>query len=220
MERRRVHVIRPGDYLTKLADRYQFDPETVWTHERNAGLRADRDDMDLLAPGDLVVVPDHLPETYDLQVGAENEYVVELRRVTVRTRFIVNDEPLAGEPFTIAEGIADCPAFETDGDGYAEFTVNTQVRDLPVFFPGKNLTYQLQIGYLDPATTPSGLRSRLLGLGYYAEVPLTQTKLGKTELRALALTRALAAFQDAEGLAITGEADAATIARLTEVFGS
>lgn len=56
-ERMVPYVVRQGDYLLKLAQRYGFDAEEVWSHPRNEDLRKLRKDHHILAPGDIVYLP-------------------------------------------------------------------------------------------------------------------------------------------------------------------
>ena len=62
----RPYVVRQGDYLTGLADRHGFDPKQVWEDQRNAELRAERPSPEVLAPGDIVFLPEHPPREHKI----------------------------------------------------------------------------------------------------------------------------------------------------------
>ncbi|APR81837.1 Hypothetical protein A7982_07186 [Minicystis rosea] len=51
------YVVRPGDYLTKLAWVHGFDVDEVWGHEKNGEISALRKDHNVLAPGDVIFIP-------------------------------------------------------------------------------------------------------------------------------------------------------------------
>ena len=36
----KVHVVRQGEYLRKLAHRFGVDPDELWNHPKNAELKA------------------------------------------------------------------------------------------------------------------------------------------------------------------------------------
>jgi hypothetical protein len=52
------HEVQPGDCVTSLAFDAGFFPDTVWNDGENAELKQKRKEMNLLEPGDVVVIPD------------------------------------------------------------------------------------------------------------------------------------------------------------------
>lgn len=54
----RRHTIEQGDSVSRLAELYGFAPDTIWNEPANEELRALRIRMDVLLPGDEVVIPD------------------------------------------------------------------------------------------------------------------------------------------------------------------
>ena len=54
----RTHIIRPGDSLANIAFDAGLLVEMIWDHPDNAALCAKRSDMNMLAPGDPLVIPD------------------------------------------------------------------------------------------------------------------------------------------------------------------
>jgi hypothetical protein len=52
------HEVQPGDCVTSLAHGAGFFPDTVWNDAENTDLRQKRKQMNLLEPGDVVVIPD------------------------------------------------------------------------------------------------------------------------------------------------------------------
>ena len=51
-------VIQDGDSVIKLSEQYGFAAETIWSDSANASLKKSRPDMNVLVPGDVVVIPD------------------------------------------------------------------------------------------------------------------------------------------------------------------
>ena len=56
------HVVRQGEYLSRLAHRLGFDAESVWDHPDNAELKQARAHADQLLAGDLLWLPRQAPE--------------------------------------------------------------------------------------------------------------------------------------------------------------
>src|SRR5208337_3002899 len=52
------YVVRQGDYLAQIAFRRGFVADRVWSAPENATLREARKDPNILAPGDILHVPD------------------------------------------------------------------------------------------------------------------------------------------------------------------
>lgn len=52
------HIVQAGDCIDSIAVRFGFFPDTLWKHGDNAELKEKRKDPNVLAPGDIVVIPD------------------------------------------------------------------------------------------------------------------------------------------------------------------
>jgi hypothetical protein len=94
----RPYVVKQGDYLTKLAHTFGFDAEEVWNDPKNAELKQRRADMDVLAPGDVVYLPEASKEGLPLTPGTSNRYTAKVPKIEVTLAFQDGDAPLANEP--------------------------------------------------------------------------------------------------------------------------
>ncbi|MFO0651289.1 MAG: peptidoglycan-binding domain-containing protein [Polyangiales bacterium] len=213
----RPYVVRAGDYLTQLGHRHGFDPEVAWQHPKNAALRALRHDPELLAPGDVVHMPETARPAFDLAPGTSRRFKARRARVDVRVVLRVGDEALANEPFTI-EGAGGPITGQTDDAGTLRASVPIDARLLRVKLLKRGSAFDLRLGELDPVTEETGQRQRLEHLGYLEHesgAPRADSVTARTRTRV-----AVEAFQRARGLPVTGDADEATQRALTEAHGS
>lgn len=160
-----AHVtIEPGDTLTSLAAEHGFlDADEVWQAPENAALRAARN-PDLLAPGDVLFIPDKQPRTVSVQTGQRRTIVVE--RTTVKLRLALRDllgAPRAGVACTL-EVDGTSHALTSDGSGVVEVEIDARAREARLVDGG--VEQILQIGWLTPADSAAGAAARLRNLGY------------------------------------------------------
>ncbi|MFT3765689.1 MAG: peptidoglycan-binding domain-containing protein [Minicystis sp.] len=140
-------------------------------------------------------------------------------------RFRGDDGPLANARFRV-EGSALPTDGTTDGDGKVELTVAAHVTELELSFPELDRSFTVRVGHMDPVDEMSGVRSRLMHLGYLlphpSEILAVPRELyqGLEDDATARLERALRAFQQDKGLAPTGALDDATRAALTDAHGS
>jgi hypothetical protein len=99
----------------------------------------------------------------------------------------------------------------SDGMVLHEAPPNARTGRLVVQDGGLEEEYQLDLGHLDPWDEPTGVQQRLNHLGY---------DCGEVDgVVGPATRQALTYFQEDNGLAETGELDAATTNKLKEVYG-
>lgn len=210
----RPYVVRQGDYLTKLAFVHGFDVDEVWGHEKNKALAELRKDPNVLAPGDVIYLPVKPKEGLPIQKGATNKYVAKVPKVPVNLRFQDASGPMGNVKFVVEGGLATPAEGTTDGEGKIKLRVPAYVRELRVRFPEEDRTSVVRIGDLDPLEERSGIAARLAQLGY-----LSAPRPGR-ELTDARLSAALHAFQEAQGIEPTGEADDATRAAVKKAYGA
>ncbi|MGA3122936.1 MAG: hypothetical protein ABSF69_19380 [Polyangiaceae bacterium] len=167
------YVIRQGDFLDQLAHQFGFDVDTVWNDPANGKLTAIRKDPNILAPTDVLYIPDDAGSTspvHKLSTGQTNTFVADPPKVTISVRFADTDaSSYASKAFTVAE-LADITGLTTDGDGVASFQAPVTMTTATLTFTESGETWTLCIGSLDPVDTISGIFQRLQNLGY---IPLS-----------------------------------------------
>jgi len=214
------YVVRQGDNLTCLAFRRGFDAETVWNDPKNDDIRAMREDMDVLYPGDLLFLPDSAAASVSLSAQTGNNYGANVPKITLRIAFEDDDGAYAGEDFVVV-GVDPPLELTTDGEGVAVFEIPYTTKSPKVIFPARKEAYVVDVGHLDPVTTKSGVQQRLRLLGWlpHPTTAVTSDALAKTVAH-YEMSEALKQFQEASGVTPTGEIDKPTRDALVAAFGS
>jgi hypothetical protein len=207
------YIVRPGEYMAKLAHALGFDPDEVWKDPKNAELAKLRS-PNVLHPGDIVYVPKSQKATRPVRAGATNKYVAKIPKVQVNVAFHGDAGPFAGEPYVI-EGLGSPLEGTADADGRVLALVPVHVREIRVVFTKRNVAFPVRVGDMDPVSEPSGVRKRLRHLGYCGAAPGDEGAGRDARDR-----QALLAFQKARGLQPTGVADETTRQELVKVHGS
>jgi hypothetical protein len=230
--------VQPGDCIQSIAAEFGFAPDTVWDHGDNAELRALRKNPDLLMPGDTVVVPEKRIKTHDGATG--KRHLFRRRGVPAKLRLRIlgpllclpkaapppdpaaelvegprpgdpEQGPLADAAYRISVDGGPWRTGKTDADGFLEMSIPPRARRAELVLEPdteRERSIALELGGLDPIATESGVRQRLANLGFPAG------SSGAAEL-----DRALSSFQATHELAVTGELDEPTRARLLEIHG-
>jgi N-acetylmuramoyl-L-alanine amidase len=163
------YVVRAGDYLTQIASRFGTTVDDIWALPENADLKASRPNPEILAPLDVVYLPQTKPTAIALTVGSENNFVADVLTVSVKVVFKDEDgNALASQSVTTDPELDDTPP-TTDGDGALTLKVPVTLTEIDVLIGDAPLTFTLQVGNLDPADTDTGLLSRLRQLGYLVD---------------------------------------------------
>jgi hypothetical protein len=216
-----AHIIRQGEYLSRLAWQHGFDEQAIWSHPQNAALADLRKDHAVLAPGDIIYLPEPKPRRLPLKVGQNNVYVAVVPTVELKMRFVTGCGRFAGAKYVV-RGVPSPMEGALSGEGDLDIRVPITAREVVVAFPELDEQYQLLVGNLDPATERTGVRQRLTQLGYL--LPAAEDFFGYdfgwvdpyAEQR---LDEAIRSFQSANNLPITGVADAHTQQALLDTHG-
>lgn len=212
----RPYVIRQGDYLTRLAHDHGFDADAVWDHADNRTVR-ERSEREILAPGDVLRLPEPERDDHDLRANTTNTYRAQVPRVRISIALADESGAIANERCIVEGASPRAEELQTDGDGVLSFRVPLTVREVRVSVPALRLSFPVCVAHLDPMTTPSGVRARLRHLGYYRAAPTARSEDRWDEP---ALAAAITLFQRAQRLDPTGVMNDDTRDALRRAHGS
>lgn len=199
--------------MASIAVEHGFFWETLWNLPENAKLKETRQDPYVLLPGDPVFIPALRMKEQARPTDQRHKFKV--KGVPERVRIVITDEddrPLANQPYTLEIDKQEF-AGQTDGSGAIQHAIPPNARKgrLVVGEGEDKREFFVGLGHVDPVEEISGVHARLFNLGYY-HGPLNGPLTAQT-------TTALLLFQDKYQLSATGENDAATQAKLKELFG-
>jgi hypothetical protein len=209
----KAYVIKQGDYLTALAFRRGFDALTIWNDPANSDLRQQRASMDMLAPGDIIQLPDERPvRSHHISAGGNHRFVLgAVPKVTITLMLQDDNGPIVGTPYSI-HGVHPPIAGTSRQGGMVRFDVPVTISSVTIELPDRGTCLEVRIGHLDPIAEPSGVRQRLNHLGF-----------GPTpdgEPSSDAVSTSIGNFQQSCGLAATGQMDEETLTRLRSAHES
>jgi Putative peptidoglycan binding domain len=206
----RSYTMKEGDCVSSVAHENGFFAGTIWNDDANEGLRKTRDNMNVLSPGDVLVIPDKQSRTETRATGAR--HVFRRRGVPARLRVQIcrEGEPLASRPFRVdVDDGAKVISGTTDGNGMIDVAIDPSARKAHVSVgEGADArSYDLDLGHMRPLDDVAGVQDRLRNLGF--DCGDERGEIGPNT------QEALRAFQASQGLNPSGEVDAATRSKLT-----
>lgn len=207
------HPVAPGECLSSIAFTTGFFPETIWNAPENAELRSQRERGTILAPGDVVFIPDKRPKTESVNTGAVHPF----RRRGVPSKLhlqVLDDgEPVANQPYVVSvDGAARSGTTDPEGRIRVSIAPNARKAKVKVGQGADLIQYELSLGHLRPIDDVAGVQARLEALGHDCG--------GEDGVVGERTREALRGFQRKHALPESGEIDEATRAKLREVFGS
>jgi len=205
----RAHIVEPGECISSIAFANGFlDWRTVWLAEENGALRQARQNPNLLAPGDKVMVPDRILGDQAAETG--RKHVFRVRTSGCRIRIVLIDElgsARAGIPYRLEVG-GEIHQADTAGDGSLEHRVPAAISS-GTLSVGSD-TWLVRFGDLDPLDDPRAYLQRLVNLGYDCDPSASTETVNAAVVRR---------FQHDEGLPISGVLDPRTRTRISERHG-
>jgi len=207
-----TYTVAQGDTMITIAKKKELRSwEWIWNHPQNAALRGKRPDPQVLAPGDQVFIPPKKPK--DFQVDTGKKHVFRVKSLKAKLRVSLSDEnggSLSGKKFKLEVGGKTIEG-QTTGDSAVELDIDPEPAKgkLTVWMgtdPEKELTWNLDLGRIDPIELLSGVQARLNNLGF-----LSGPVDGELDDD---LKSALTQFQILHGLDPSGAADDDTKAKL------
>ena len=168
----KTHRIDKGECFSSLAEKYGFhDPNEHYTHPDHAGLKAKRENLNLLCKGDAVKIPDK--EKQEIAGAGGQRHKFKAKGIRTYLRLLVEDyegNSLAGKEYKLEVGNE---VFEgqTGGDGLVEHMVLASVTEgrLEVWLDDaakSSMVWPLDIGDLEPHDQNRGVQARLNNLGF------------------------------------------------------
>ena len=206
-----THRVRQGECLETIAAQHGWLAQALWDQPENETLRQQRKDMHCLLPGDVVQVPTRRPRDEPVRTDGVGRFQLKVELPKLRVRLLDDTEPRKGEAYELEYDDGQVLEGSTDGDGWVEQPLPVSVRKAVLLLKEGAERYELAVGGLDPADTPTGAQGRMSNLGYYfGQVdgvvgPMTQAALKR--------------FQRAKGLEPSGEIDEATAEALRGDYG-
>jgi Putative peptidoglycan binding domain len=200
-----LFTVRQGDCIASIAEASGHFPDTIWKHPNNSELREKRTSANVLFPGDQVFVPDRVLRAETAAVDQKHVYVRKGVPQLFRLQLLKEGQPRAGLSYRIQiDGSLRSGA--TDGAGWLQQWIPLDAKNgLLILSPSES--YPLKFGNLDPVSEESGVRARLVNLGYLATADASSSELAG----------ALENFQSDNSLEVNGLADEATRSKLEAV---
>jgi hypothetical protein len=217
------YVIRQGDSLATLTRRDGFDPDYVWSDATNDDLRALRGDPMVLAPCDILYLPEpRTPEATILLSGTDNHFqAAPVEPLYARLRLVdASGAPLASQSFVIDDSSDSPTDGMTDEDGNLDLEIPYGVTNLRIQLADADLDLVAQVAHLDPIAEPSGLQQRLAALGLVPSLPAIGDPDAAAIVTAEYQAAALQTFQQQNGLDPTGLLDNVTQSALQDAHGA
>ncbi len=233
------HVVRQGEHLARIAHRAGFEvSRPIWEMGENSSLRKQRENANVLFPGDVLVLPPREVRHEPCVTEKRHRFVRKSEKLLLRVALQgPKGRPLAGHECTVAVDTQSTPSeLVTDSKGFIEVGLHPDSESGSVTDHGaagsvtadsKGIRFEREIefrvGHLDPVTEVSGQIARLNNLGYDAGVlpdhDLTATE--KSDLQnSLQFRSAAEEFQCDQGLTVDGKCGPNTQKSLRDAHGS
>jgi hypothetical protein len=206
-----TYKVRQGECLETIAAQHGWLAQALWDQPENETLKQQRKDMHCLLPGDVVQVPTRRPRDEPVQTNGVGRFQLKVELPKLRVRLLDDTEPRKGEAYRLEYDDGQVIDGSTDGDGWVDQPLPVSVRKVVLVLKEGAERYELSVGGLDPADTPTGAQGRMSNLGYY---------FGKVDGVVGPMTQAaLKRFQRAKGLEVSGALDEATAEALRGDYG-
>jgi|HubBroStandDraft_4_1064222.scaffolds.fasta_scaffold03438_3 hypothetical protein len=211
------YTVKQGDHLSKIAKDNGFTDYTViWDHPNNSDLKKQRQNPNILLPGDQLFIPDM--EQKQESGATDKKHTFTVDKKTLKLRLVLEDfyeKPIAGAQCAL---LVDGQVYQltTDGNGKLEQEIPLDAKEGTLTIRGDqtpfaNEVLPIRIGHLDPVEEISGQVGRLNNLGYSAG------KIDGSDEQAF--SSAVQEFQCDNGLTVDGICGAQTQAKLKQVCG-
>ena len=202
-------IVGSQDSILSIAKANGFFWKTIWNHGRNAKLKQLRKDAEILMEGDEVYVPKPDPKKESKPNEASHKFKLKGEQAKFKIQLKQLGEARAGEDYILVID-GEITNGKTDGDGWIKCDIPNDAKGGEIRLQGGKEIIPITIGRLDPADEPSGVRQRLLNLGFI-ELGGDDDKMPEEGLKA---------FQEKHQLKVNGEFDGPTKSKLRELHPS
>ena len=210
-----THTIVEGEGISSIAERYGLAPDTIWFYAPNRRLHQSRRDPNVLAPGDMLQIPDLREKKVACATGRHHRFRRRGVPAQLEIQLLKDGLPRSATLYVlILNGVE--KRNSTDDHGILREWVPCGVQEGLLRIADGDLTeeYRLQFGQLDPVSSDTdvrGIQQRLNNLGI--SCPMDGLPGPET-------AEAIALFQVWAGLPQTGDCDAATLRELQKLHDS
>lgn len=188
-----AHVVEQGECILSVAYENGFFWETLWNHPENSVLKRCRKDPNLLLPGDRVHVPERRERLESCVSERRHRFVK--KGVPGKIRIVLLDS--AGRPRALLDYLlvvdGTVRSGKTTAAGLVEMAIPPHARkaELIVREGGGEERHDLDLGYLDPIETLTGVMARLHNLGYECAADESTSEAAQAAVRAFREDHAL-----------------------------
>jgi len=168
------YEVRQGECLNVIADRSGFFWQTLWNHPKNARLKSERKDPNILLPGDRVFIPEKTPR----EESAATEQRQRFRRKGVPSKMKIRlqrcgtAEPYANKRYVLnVDGKLSEGTVDGEGNVALPIPPGTRKAVLTVGEGQAQESFDLEFGALDPPDSIRGAQQRLRNLGFLSGEP-------------------------------------------------
>lgn len=215
------HTVVQGEHLSGIAKKYGFSSyKTIWDHGQNAELKKERQNPNVIFPGDRLFIPDK--DMKEVSKNTEKRHPFKLKTEKLKLRLVLEDmyeKPIANAKVELRTDSGD---FKLTTNGQGKIEQDIKPTDEQAFLtikdpqtPINDILIPINIGDLDPVDKISGQKARLNNLGYFAG-PLE----GKSEEENKTMfLSAVEEFQCDHGLVVDGKCGPNTQAKLKQAHG-
>ncbi len=204
------HTVKDGDCLLSIAAAAGVPWQSIWGFPDNADLRARRHHPTILAPGDIVYIPDLTTGEYNEATDNRHRFKREVAKAELRLRLLFDGKPVGDTKYRLT---VDAETLEgrTSADGEITETIPASATQARLKIANHKEVRVLKLGWLDPHDDTAGVQARLTNIGH---------PCGGVDGAFGKLTRqGMNGFQDRRKIATTRKPDQETIAKLEQEHG-
>lgn len=202
------HIVTDCESTSSIAEKYGFFPYAIWNYPENAELKSKRQHMNILLPGDKLIIPDKEIREVDGETDKKHTFIKLGTPALFRLQLYDDGKPRSNQDYIL---VADNNRYSgtTDEDGVLTEYVSPLVKSGKIILMPSELSFELKFNALSPIDVPVGIRQRLENLGFL--------RGGESEED---MSDAVFRFQKKCALEPTGQLDQVTRKKLFELHDS